>query len=105
MVSKLLQSAFQMEIARNTLQKIVADTLKRLPAEQVPLAAWEFAAGKAVAEKTRALRFADGVLVIEVPDATWRSQLSSMTNQFMSQLNQYSSQRIERLEFVIAGNK
>jgi predicted nucleic acid-binding Zn ribbon protein len=92
-----------MELARNTLQKIMADTLKRLPAEQVPLAAWEFAAGKTVAEKTRALGFADGVLSIEVPDATWRSQLSSMTNQFLSQLNQYSSQRIERLEFVIAG--
>jgi predicted nucleic acid-binding Zn ribbon protein len=94
-----------MEIARHTLQKIMADTLKRLPPEQVPLAAWEIASGKAVAEKTRALSFADGVLSVEVPDATWRSQLGSMTNQFLSQLNQYSSQRIERLEFVIAGKK
>ena len=94
-----------MEPARKTLQKIMAETLKRLPAEQVPLAAWEFAAGKAVAEKTRAVGFADGILTVEVPDATWRSQLNSMTNQFMSQLNQYSSQRIERLEFVIAGKK
>lgn len=94
-----------MEIARNTLQKIMADTLKRLPADQIPLAAWEFAAGKAVADKTRALGFADGVLTIEVPDATWRSQLSSMANTFLSQLNQYSSQRIERLEFVVAGKK
>ena len=94
-----------MDLARNTLQKIVADTLKRLPPEQVPLAAWEFAAGKAVAEKTRALAFAGGVLTVEVPDATWRGQLGSMTNQFLSQLNQYSSQRIERLDFVIAGKK
>jgi predicted nucleic acid-binding Zn ribbon protein len=94
-----------MEIARHTLQKIMADTLKRLPPEQVPLAAWEIAAGKAVAEKTRALSFVEGVLSVEVPDATWRSQLGSMTNQFLSQLNQYSSQRIERLEFVIAGKK
>ena len=94
-----------MEPARNTLQKIVAETLKRMPAEQVPLAAWEFAAGKAVAEKTRALQFADGVLTIEVPDATWRAQLGSMTHQFLSQLNQYSSQRIDRLEFVLAGKK
>lgn len=94
-----------MELARNTLQKIVADTLKRLPAEQIPLAAWEFAAGKAVAEKTTALRFAEGVLTVEVPDATWRAQLGSMCNQFLSQLNQYSSIRIERLEFVIAGKK
>ena len=101
----LVTIGIQMEQARNTLQKIMAETLKRLPAEQIPLAAWEFAAGKAVAEKTRALGFSDGVLRVEVPDATWRSQLSSMSHQFLSQLNQYSSQRIERLEFVIAGKK
>ncbi len=92
-----------MEPARNTLQKIMADTLKRMPAEQIPLAAWEVAAGKAVAEKTRAVSFANGVLSVEVPDATWRAQLASMSAQFLSQLNQYSPQRIERLEFVIAG--
>lgn len=94
-----------MDLARNTLQKIVADALNRLPAEQVPLAAWEFAAGKAVAEKTRALRFADGVLTVEVPDATWRGQLQSMAPHFLSMLNQYSGQRIERLELVVSGRK
>ncbi len=94
-----------MERVRGTLQKIVADTLKRLPAEQVPLAAWEFAAGKAVAEKTRALSFDDGVLSVEVPDQTWFSQLASMKNQFLSQLNQYSSERIEQIKFVVAGKR
>lgn len=94
-----------MDLARNTLQKIVADVLNRLPAEQVPLAAWEFAAGKAVAEKTQALRFSEGVLTVEVPDATWRAQLQSMAPHFLSMLNRYSGQRIERLELVISERK
>ncbi|HYE25837.1 MAG TPA: DUF721 domain-containing protein [Clostridia bacterium] len=91
-----------MDLARNTLQKIVAEALNRLPAEQVPLAAWEFAAGKAVAEKTQALRFSEGVLTVEVPDATWRAQLQSMAPHFLSMLNQYSRQRIERLELLVS---
>lgn len=94
-----------MDPARITLQKIMADTLKRLPPEQAPQAVWEFTAGKAVAEKTQVLGFAAGVLTVEVPDATWRAQLSGMSHQFLGQLNQYSAQRIERLEFVVAGKK
>ncbi len=94
-----------MDPARNTLQKIVAETLKRLPTEQAPAAVWEFAAGKAVAEKTKVVGFTEGVLTVEVPDATWRAQLMGMSHQFLSQLNQYSAQRIERVEFVVAGKK
>lgn len=91
-----------MDLARNTLQKIAADTLRRLPPEQVPLAAWEFAAGRTVAEKTKALGFSEGTLTVEVPDAAWRAQLASMTPHFMSMLKQYGSQNISRIHFVIA---
>lgn len=88
-----------MELARDTLIKIVADALNRLPAAEVPLAAWQFAAGQAVADKTRALGFAEGVLTVEVPDATWRNQLRDMAPQFLSTLNHYT--RVERIEFVL----
>lgn len=91
-----------MDSARRTLQKIVMETLKRLPAEQVPLAAWEFASGRNVAEKTRAVTFHSGVLVVEVPDATWQGQLRSMTPHFLSMLNQYSAQKVDRIDFVLA---
>lgn len=92
-----------MEQARNTLQKIVAETLRRMPAEQIPLAAWEFAAGRAVAEKTRAVSFANGVLTIEVQDETWRAQLSSMTPHFISALRGFRADMVERLKFVLPG--
>ncbi len=94
-----------MEQARNTLQKIVADTLRRLPPNEVPLVAWEFAAGRAVAEKTKALAFSDGILTVEVPDATWRAQLSSMAPHFLSSLRTFSATTVERIEFVLAGSR
>lgn len=88
-----------MEPARDTLIKVVAQALNRLPAAEVPLAAWQFSAGQAVAAKTTALGFENGVLTVEVPDATWRNQLRDMAPQFLATLNLYT--RVERLEFVL----
>ncbi len=93
-----------MERVSNTLQRIMAEALRRLPPEQLPEAAWDFAAGKAVAEKTRVLgcNLCDEkqTLVVEVPDATWRAQLYAMAPQFLARLNQFI--RIERIEFKLA---
>jgi predicted nucleic acid-binding Zn ribbon protein len=89
-----------MERVTNTLQRIMAQTLKRLPPEQLPEAAWDFAVGKAVAEKTRVLGFEDQILIVEVPDATWRAQLYPMSPQFLARLNPFLS--IKRIEFKLA---
>jgi hypothetical protein len=97
-----------MERVSNTLQRIMAEALRRLPPEQLPEAAWDFAAGKAVAEKTRVLGCNLGcnlcdekqTLVVEVPDATWRAQLYAMSPQFLARLNPFI--RIERIEFKLA---
>ncbi len=91
-----------MEHTRSTLQKVIVQALNRLPPEQVPLAAWEFVAGGTVSAKTRPLSFAEGVLTVEVPDTAWRTQLRDMAGQYVASLNQYSGQRIERVEFVLA---
>jgi predicted nucleic acid-binding Zn ribbon protein len=89
-----------MERVSNTLQRIMAETLKRLPAEQLPEAAWDFASGRAVAEKTRVLGCEEQTLVVEVPDANWRTQLYAMAPQLLSRLNQII--KIKRLEFKLA---
>ena len=68
----------QMDSARPTLQKLVADVLNRLPAEQVPVEAWQFVCGKQVAERTQAVSFGSGVLRVEVPDASWQEQLQEL---------------------------
>jgi hypothetical protein len=66
----------------------------------LPQAAWDFAAGRAVAEKTRVLAFETQTLVVEVPDPNWRTQLYSMAPQFLARINPFL--RIERIEFQLA---
>jgi len=94
----------RMDSARSTLQKIVADALNRLPAEQVPVEAWQFACGKQVAQRTRAVSFASGVLRVEVPDARWQAQLQDLSPGCLAKLNQYSRIRVDRIEFVVAAS-
>lgn len=89
-----------MERVSHTLRRIVAAALHRLPPEELPAAAWEFAAGRAVAEKTRVLGCEKQLLLVEVPDANWRAQLYGMAPEFLSRLNQFL--RIERIEFKLA---
>ena len=89
-----------MERASRTLQRIMAEALRRLPPEDLPAAAWEFAAGRAVAEKTRLLECAAEVLTIEAPDATWRAQLEAMAPQFLARIHPFIP--IKRVEFRIA---
>ena len=94
----------QMDSARPILQKLVADMLNQLPAEQVPVESWQFVCGKQVAERTRAMSFGAGVLRVEVPDARWQEQLQDLSRYYLANLNQYSRTRVERIEFVVAGS-
>jgi predicted nucleic acid-binding Zn ribbon protein len=89
-----------MERVSSTLQRIMVQAIKRLPPEQLPQAAWDFAAGRAVAEKTRVLGCEKQTLLVEVPDANWRAQLYAMAPQFLARLNQFVP--VERIEFRLA---
>ncbi len=91
-----------MQPPRAGLEKIVLDALLRTPAHETPVLAWPFACGPAVAEKTRALSFDNGVLIIEVADAGWRAQLTDMAPQFLARINQFAFARVTRLKFVVA---
>jgi Dna[CI] antecedent DciA-like protein len=91
-----------MEHVRQTLQQILVDAVRRAPAEDVPLLAWPLACGSAVAEKTRALAYADGELVVQVPDAPWRAQLLNLTGEYLKQLREITDGRVQRLRFVLA---
>lgn len=94
-----------MELARKTLQKIVAEMLAQVPPEQAPIVAWQFVCGKTVADRTEALAFTDGILQVEVPDATWRVQLAGLMPQYLELLRQYTGQKVKRLEFILATDK
>lgn len=91
-----------MESIRQPLQKIVVDAVRRAPADDVPVLAWPLACGSAVADKTRALAFADGELLVQVPDAAWRTQLLGLSADYLRVLREITEGRIQRLRFVLA---
>jgi hypothetical protein len=88
-----------------TLEKIVAGSLRRAPAGQAPLLAWPLACGSAVAARTSALTFDQGILRVEVPDAGWRAELRHLAPQYLAVINRYSSSPVSKIEFVIRAAK
>ena len=89
-----------MEHASVGLERIVADSLRRAPSGEGPLLAWPLACGHAVAARTTALSFADGVLQVQVPDAGWRAELQALAPQYLAVLNRYVAESVRRVEFV-----
>ena len=87
-----------MERARDGLQKIVVDAIRRAPTAEAPLLGWPLACGAAVAARTRALAYNDDVLRVEVPDAAWRNELIGLIPKYLATLNQFA--KVKRIEFV-----
>lgn len=90
-----------MRHAGSTLKKIFADTLRRDAGDDAPLLAWPLVCGSKVAEKTSAIAYADGVLTVEVPDATWQQQLQGLNPQYLAALKQISAQPVNAIKFVV----
>lgn len=84
------------------LEKIVAGSLRRSPEGEGPLLAWALACGRAVAVRTKAVDFAQGILRVEVPDAGWRAELQALAPQYLAVVNRYVAESVKRIEFVIA---
>jgi hypothetical protein len=90
-----------LEHASTGLEKIVMNSLRRVPQSEAPLLAWPVVCGSVVAGRTRALEFADAVLRVEVPDAGWKREMQGLAPRYLAQLNRYAGQKVERIEFVI----
>jgi hypothetical protein len=82
------------------LEKIVVGSLRRSPAGEGPLLAWALACGHAVAARTRAVNFAQGILRVEVPDVGWRAELQALAPQYLAVINRYVAESVRRIEFV-----
>jgi len=94
-----------LEQAGTALDKVVAECLRNAPSDKAPLLAWPLVCGSAVAERTRALSFADGVLSVEVANPGWKSELRNLTPRYLSGINRYTAGRVHKIEFVIAGSE
>jgi hypothetical protein len=88
--------------AGSDLERIVEQSLRQAPPLEAPLMAWPVVCGSAVAERTRALSFVDGVLRVEVPDAGWRSELQTLAPRYLAVINRYTTQAVRRIEFVVS---
>ncbi len=90
-----------MQLASAGFEKIIVGSLRRVAPEEAPLLAWPLVCGSAVADRTRAIGFANCVLSVEVPDFGWRRELQTLAPQYVAMLNRYASQKVERVEFVV----
>jgi hypothetical protein len=90
------------EQAGSGLDKIVAQSLRLAPPSEAPLLAWPVVCGSAVAERTRALRFEDGVLHVEVAGQRWKAELQSLAPRYLAVINRYTSEAVRRIEFELA---
>ena len=92
-----------MQPAGTELEKIVARSLRQAPPAQAPLMAWPVVCGSAVAERTQALSFDNGVLRVAVPDAGWKSELQVLAPRYLASINRYTVEMVCRIEFVVSG--
>ena len=86
-----------------SLEKIVAQSLRQAPPAEAPLLAWPVVCGSAVAERTRATSFRDGILYVEVADAGWKLELQALAPRYLAVINRYTTQAVRRIEFVVNG--
>ena len=63
--------------------------------------AWPVVCGSAVAERTRALHFQDGVLRVGVPDNGWKSELQALAPRYLAAINRYTVEAVRKIDFVI----
>ena len=63
--------------------------------------AWPVVCGSAVAERTRALSFADGVLRVAVPETGWKSELQALAPRYLAAINRYTIEAVRKIEFVV----
>ncbi len=90
-----------MELAGAELERIVAQSLRQAPPSQAPLMAWPIVCGSAVAERTLALSFVNGVLRVGVADMGWKSELKALAPRYVAAINRYTMETVRRIEFVV----
>jgi len=90
--------------AGSDLERIVVQSLRQAPRAQAPLMAWPVVCGSAVAERTRATQFLDGVLRVEVSDHGWKSELQALAPRYLAAINRYTLEIVRRIEFVVASD-
>lgn len=92
-----------MQPIRSGLRRIMTDFLQTQPRDEAAVLAWPVVCGPEVASRTRAVSFSEGRLTIEVPDSTWKNQLSAFIPRYISSLDELVPALVKELRFQIVG--
>jgi hypothetical protein len=101
---RFVQRNVELEQAGTRLEKVLAVSMRRVPRNEAPVLAWPLVCGSAVAERTRAVTFAAGILRVEVSDTGWKRELQALAPRYVATINRYSGQTVSRIEFVVVAH-
>ncbi len=88
-----------MQSTRNDVNSLAARVFKGAPAEEAVVLAWPLACGSAVAERTEAFSYQNGILRIRVPDRGWQSQLEDFSPQYKAKILSLTGVTVERIRY------
>ena len=88
-----------MQPTRNDVNSLAACVFKGVPAEEAVVLAWPLACGSAVAERTEAFSYQNGILRIRVPDRGWQSQLEDFSPQYKAKILSLTGVSVERIRY------
>jgi len=71
-----------------------------LPEDRIA-AAWPVACGQRLAERTRIMGFADGVLSVEVTDSAWLQQMRSLSEKLKAELRSIAGVGVTDILFTL----
>jgi hypothetical protein len=90
-----------MEEMRDLLKSTLGHSLRSMREEDRLAAAWPVACGKAMAARAIVVGYADGVIEVEVADATWLQQMRSMRGQLAQEMARIAGVRVSEIHFEV----
>jgi hypothetical protein len=88
-----------MEGMRELLKGSLGQSLRAMRDEDRLAAAWPVACGKTLSGRGTVLDYANGVIRVEVTDATWLRQMMSMRGQLIGELARIAGVRVSEIHF------
>ena len=90
-----------MQSTRKDVNSLAARVLKDAPAEEAVVLAWPLACGSAVAGRTQAFSYQDGILRVRVPDRSWQSQLEDFSPHYKAKILSVTGISVECIRYDV----
>lgn len=88
-----------MQSARHDLNSLAARVFKDASPEEAVVLAWPLACGAAVASRTQAFAYQNGILQVRVQDRSWQSQLEDFSPQYKAKILRLTGITVERIRY------